>query len=350
MIFREISGIGDVSRLVLGTSGMRTPRDAFPILDAFASAGGNCLDTAYAYGHGVCEEVVGRWLSAQGPAAGMIVIVKGGHTPHCTPEGIRRQLQQSLERMGIDRADIYMPHRDNPSVPVGEFVDVLDELRERRLLSTFGVSNWTTDRIAAANEYARANKRSEIVAVSNNFALAKMVDPVFPGSVPVVSAQSRVWFRIRQIPLMPWSSQGRRFFTTPLERLHLDEEVVRCWLTPANLERRRRATVLARARGVPSIEVALAYVLHQPFPTFPIIGPQSAQELEASLHGLTIQLENSEMRWLDLKTSRNGRSFRRQRASSSVDPVGRSGALSLDAVRGAPEPLSNDGDVRAPHR
>jgi aryl-alcohol dehydrogenase-like predicted oxidoreductase len=229
----------------------------------------------------------------------MVLVVKGGHTPHCTPEGIRSQLHESLARLRIDQASIYMPHRDNLEVPVDEFVDVLNELRDQGLIRVFGVSNWTTDRIRAANEYAHAHRMRGIVAVSNNFSLAKMIEPLFPGCVSLVGKESREWFITNSMPLMPWSSQGRRFFTTPLSGLAQDDQVARCWLSPANLERRRRAGILARDRGVDTVEVALAYVLGQPFPTFPMIGPQTVAELQGSMRGLTVRLSSREVRWLE---------------------------------------------------
>ena len=78
------------------------------------------------------------------------MIAKGAHTPHCDPESIGRQLTISLERLGTDHADLYLMHRDNVEVPVGEFVDVLDaEVRAGRI-RVFGGSNWTPARLSTA--------------------------------------------------------------------------------------------------------------------------------------------------------------------------------------------------------
>ena len=75
-------------------------------------------------------------------------------------------------------------HRDNPDVPVGEFVDAMDaEVKAGRIRGPIGGSNWTRERLDAAIDYARANGKTELGALSNNFSLAEMVDPIWPGCV-----------------------------------------------------------------------------------------------------------------------------------------------------------------------
>ena len=96
--------------------------------------------------------------------------------------------------------------------------------------------------------------------------------------------------RQRQIPNFAWSSQGRGFFTDRAGRGKLDdEEIVRCWYSEKNFERRDRAIELASKLGRSPIHIALAYVLAQPFPVVPLIGPRTLVELEDSLSALDIQ-------------------------------------------------------------
>ena len=70
-----------------------------------------------------------------------VVVVKGAHSPYCTPRAIEAQLDMSLERLGLKSAPIYIMHRDNPDVPVGEFVDMLTTLHRKGRIGIFGGSN-----------------------------------------------------------------------------------------------------------------------------------------------------------------------------------------------------------------
>ena len=104
------------------------------------------------------------------------------------------------------------------------------------------------------------------------------------------------------MPLMPWSSQARGFFTgraRPDDRS--DPELVRCWYSEDNFQRLECVNKLAQERGVLPINIALAYVLNQPFPTFPLIGPRQLSETRTSLPALTIELTPEEVRWLNLE-------------------------------------------------
>ena len=102
--------------------------------------------------------------------------------------------------------------------------------------------------------------------------------------------------------LLPWSSQARGFFVpdraAPEKRD--DEEIVRCWYSDDNFERQRRAIELAGKKGVLPINIAGAWVLQQPFPTFALFGPQKLSELRSSLDSLAVELTAEEITWLDL--------------------------------------------------
>ncbi|HUW35451.1 MAG TPA: aldo/keto reductase, partial [Planctomycetota bacterium] len=117
--------------------------------------------------------------------------------------------------------------------------------------------------------------------------------------VSTSDAQSRAWFEKTQTPLFSWSSQARGFFTERASRENTSNpELVRCWYNDDNFERKQRAEELARKRGVLPINIALAYVLNQPFPTFPLIGPKRIAEIRSSLAALEIELSPEELRWL----------------------------------------------------
>jgi aryl-alcohol dehydrogenase-like predicted oxidoreductase/predicted dehydrogenase len=316
MRYGTIPGIDkQMSRLVMGVDNQPDLAHASAIFDHFFSRGGNTFDTAFIYGlnanhtsdinlseGGELQGRFGKWVQNRGIRSEVVVIMKGAHTPYCDPASLSEQLTKSLERQGTDYADIYMMHRDNPDVPVGEFVDVLDEHRRAGRIRVYGASNWTPERVDEANAYARATGKFEFSVLSDHFSLARAYDVQWPGCVQVTDDTSRRWLEERQIPLLPWSSQARGFFTgraRPEDRS--DSEMVRCYYSDDNFERLRRATELGRELGVPATAVALAYVLHQPFPTFPLFGPRTIAEARSSMQGLTVELSPQTVAWLDLR-------------------------------------------------
>ena len=305
MQYGRIAGVDKpVSRLVFGVD--KVTIKTFPLaaamMDDYFQRGGNAFDTAYIYGGGGCELALGQWVKNRRIREKVVLLGKGAHTPDCNPEALTRQLMESLDRLQTDYLDIYMMHRDNPDVPVGEFVDVLNmHLRKKRIRS-FGGSNWSLARVDAFNRYAAKKGLRGFAAVSNNFSLAEMVDPVWGGCIAASDARSRAWFTKTQMPLMAWSSQARGFFTdrsSPTNKS--DAELVRCWYSKANFARKKRAVKMAADKGVSPIVIALAYVLCQPFPTFPLIGPWNISETAGSFEALKIQLTPDEVQWLNLE-------------------------------------------------
>lgn len=298
----EIPGVGTASRLVMGCDNQTDLTQASVMFDAFFTAGGTTFDTAHIYGGGRHETLLGRWIANRGVRDEVRVIAKGAHTPHCTPEAIGRQLEISLDRLGIETADLYMMHRDDRAVPVGEFVDAMDEQVRAGRIRAFGGSNWLPERIDAADEYAREHGRATMAALSNHFGLAEALDVPWAGCEHVTDAASRAWLTEKQIPLLPWSSQARGFFAgraDPEDRS--DAELVRCYYSDENFERLRRARHIAQEQGVHPTAVALAYVLAQPFPTFPLFGPRTLTELHSSLEALAVTLTPEQVAWLDLQ-------------------------------------------------
>lgn len=303
MRYGEVPGVGKrMSRLVMGVDNQPDLAHASAIFDMFVEQGGNVFDTGYVYGGGVLEGRLGQWIQNRGIRDDVVVITKGAHTPYCDPESLTRQLLESLERQGTDHADIYMMHRDNPDVPVGEFVDVLDEHRRAGRIRVFGGSNWTPARFDEANAYAAANGKHGFEVLSNHFGLAEAYDVPWDGCEHATDPASKRWLEERQVPLLPWSSQARGFFTgraAPDDTS--DAELVRCYYSDDNFERLRRARELGEQYGVPATAIALAYVLHQPFPTFPLFGPRTIAEARSSMTGLSVELSAEQVAWLDLR-------------------------------------------------
>ncbi len=300
---RSIPGISKPASLVtLGFEFFPNFAAASLTLDAFYEAGGNAFDTAYVYGGGKTESIFGDWHTSRNvPREEIVLIGKGAHSPLCYPDMIAKQLDQSLNRLKTDYVDIYFMHRDNTDVPVGEFVDAMDaEVKAGRIRGIFGGSNWTRARFDEAIAYAEKNGKTAPAALSNNFSLAEMLDPIWAGCVAASDDEWKAWLNAKQIPNFAWSSQGRGFFTDRAGRdKRDDEELVRVWYSDRNFGRRDRAIELAQKLGRNPIHIALAYVVAQPFPVIPLIGPRTVAELEDSLSALDIKLTPEQVKWLE---------------------------------------------------
>ena len=315
----SIPGVGkSLSRVVMGCDNQPNLPHAAVMFDHFIEQGGNVFDTAYIYGGGRIETLLGQWLKSRGVRNEVAIIGKGAHTPLNRPEFCRPQLTETLDRLQTDHLDIYFLHRDNADVGIGEWVDALNELHDEGLIHVFGGSNWEQERIEAANKYADSNSKQPFSVVSNQFSLAKMLSPVWPGCVSANSDPFRAFLASNDLALFPWSSQARGFFTPRYDRVRAgdssdsqsgwnqpgDAEMKRCWFSDENFDRRDRAMDIANQKGVELINVALAYVLAQPFKTFPLIGPRFLWESTSSLRSFDVELSDSDIAWLDLAEKR----------------------------------------------
>ncbi len=302
MPYGTIPGLSKpLSRLIMGCDNQPDLAHASAIFDNFFEAGGNAFDTAWLYGKGLHEKLFGQWVANRGIREELVVIVKGAHTPHCDPESISRQLMESLERQQHGVADIYMLHRDNTDIPVGEFVDVLNEHADAGRISIFGGSNWSPQRVDAADAYAAANGKRGFSVLSNHFGLAEAYDVPWAGCEHMTDAASKAWLADKKIPLLPWSSQARGFFARANAADRSDPELVRCYYSDSNFQRKARAEQLGAELGVPATAVALAFVLAQPFPTFPLFGPRTIAETRSSMSGVSVTLDAAQVAWLDLR-------------------------------------------------
>jgi predicted dehydrogenase/aryl-alcohol dehydrogenase-like predicted oxidoreductase len=290
----------EASVIALGGANLETYPQAMILADAFYERGGNVLDSAWLYGNGRCDRLLGEWMDARGVRDDIVLIGKGAHSPLVYPDVIAKQLTQSLERLKTDFIDVYFMHRDNPEVPVGEFVDAMDAEVKAGRIGIYGGSNWTRERMDAAFDYAAKAGKTPPGALSNNFSLAEMVNPVWGGVLAGSDDAWKAWLRKRQIPNFAWSSQARGFFTDRAGPDKLDDpELVNAWYSEKNFARRERAIALAKRIGKQPLHVALAYCMAQDFPVIPLIGPLTLQELEDSLEALDVVLSPEDVRWLE---------------------------------------------------
>ena len=299
----------ELSRVVFGCDNQSDTNHAFAMFDHFYKKGGNVFDTAYIYNNGKSDFYLGSWIESRDLREKVVVLGKGAHTPDCLPEKIRPQLEETLSRMSTSYLDIYCLHRDNESLPVEGFIDTLNELKDEGLIKIFGASNWSLERFKAANDYAKEQGKEGFTILSNNFSLAHMNNPVWPGCFSCSDDDYVDYLKENQIAIFPWSSQARGFFLDSQEftgAAHVAdpnrEEQERVWGSADNLERRSRCFELASKKSVDPIQMALSFVLNQEFPSFPLIGPRNFFETESSLEATKIELSKDEVAWLNLKS------------------------------------------------
>lgn len=148
---------------------------AFDLLDQMFELGVTTFDCAAAYG----EEVIGAWTALRGIRDKVVIITKCALPNYwrqrMTEFDILADLHDSLKKLRTDYIDIYMFHRDDPSVPVSMGVELLNKLYREGKIGEFGASNWTQERIAMANEYANKNGLKPFTVSEPNFGIAEQV-------------------------------------------------------------------------------------------------------------------------------------------------------------------------------
>ena len=268
---------------------MGTVRAEPTLWERYIERGGWTFDTARHYGD-ASEGALGALVKRHGARERLVLIGKGAHTPSCAPEHVAPQLERSLELLRTGYLDIYLLHRDNPLVPIEEWIDALEPHVASGRVRALGASNWTTERYEAYNRAASAKSAMEFSVLSNQLSLAESVTPVWDGCL----AADQMWHERTQTPLLAWSAQARGFFAGRTE----DEELRRAWLSSTNLERRRRAQTLGERHCAPAVSIALAWLLARPFPIHAVVGPRNVAELDACLRALDVSLSDEEVRWL----------------------------------------------------
>ncbi|TBL80316.1 aldo/keto reductase [Paenibacillus thalictri] len=295
-----------ISRLIKGTDYFRNDNyeKVRENLDAFIAIGGTTLDTAHVYCGGESEVQIGRYIQERGNRDKLVILTKGAHHdkngPRVSPQAIASDLATSLERLQTDHVELYALHRDDTAIPVQVIIDALNEHIAAGRIGAIGASNWSWQRLQEANEYAAANGLAGFTFSSPNLSLAKANEPFWAGCVSA-DFETCAWHEKHQLPLLSWSSQARGFFTgrfTPEVRDNAD--MVRVFYSDANWERLKRAQELAGQKNVTMIQIALAYVLNQPFPTCALVGAQNIEELRSCEEGATLRLTREELEWLDL--------------------------------------------------
>jgi aryl-alcohol dehydrogenase-like predicted oxidoreductase len=293
----------DVFGLCLGGNvfGWTADRDAsFEVLDAYAAAGGNFIDTADSYtarvagnSGGESEAIIGEWMTARGNRDDVVVATKVGKLAgldNLRADTIHRAADDSLQRLGTDRIDLYYAHFDDPATALAETLGAFGELIEAGKVRHIAASNYSGKRLAAALETAGREGLPRYVALQPHYNLMER---------DYESDQRAVCER-EGLVCFPFYALARGFLTGKYRsgdeaidspraegaREHLDERGER--MLSALDE-------IAAAHGVPPAAVAVAWLREQPTVLAPIASARNAEQLKPLLTSTQLELSTDEL-------------------------------------------------------
>ncbi len=306
-----------ISRLVQGSIMISTKEyeRSAALLDEIFALGCNCFDTAHVYGNGDVERAFGRWVNERGIRDKLVIFGKGAHhsqdRKRVTPWDITADIYDTLARMQVDSIDLYLLHRDDPDLPVGPIVEVLNEHKAAGRIRAFGGSNWSHDRIREAHLYAVSHALTPFAASSPNFSLADQINPPWEGCISISGPSRRAardYYRDNQTPLFTWSSLAGGFFSGRLRRdnlatfeTYMDKLAVTSYASEENFQRLDRVQQLAEEHNMSIPQIAMAYVMSQPLNIFALVGCQTSAEFEANMAAADLRLSEQDCAWLDLR-------------------------------------------------
>ncbi len=311
-----------MQRLTFGAGGFDdyAKRDAyFALLDIYYDEfGGRSFDTARMYcdwvpgGDGVSERVLGEWIHAR-EAAGrlrrqeIVVTTKGGHPRHedmhgsrLDSESLTYDLMTSLETLQLPYVDVYLLHRDCPSVPVSEIMPTLDSFVRDGKIRFLGVSNWRVERIAEANRYAIEHGLTPFSVSQISFSLARSTPQQYGDDTLVcMNDHEYAWYLSNDFPVMAFSAQAKGFFSKLIAGEAVTPKINSRFLTDENLARLERVRAVATAKGVSPAAVAMAYLMENPVRTSAIFSCRTPAQLRDTLSASQVHLGEDCVRFLD---------------------------------------------------
>ena len=316
---RELGRSGvSVSHVILGCGnfggvgsspaffGRGIPHDeALRIMDAAWELGITTFDTADAYGGGRSETWIGEWLAAKGPSVRDAITIQTktynpvaeGADHGLTPARIRRQIDTSLGRLGVERVDIYFAHEFDPDVPQEETLRAFGELVRAGKIGAVGASNFEADHLAEAVALSELEGLVRYEVVQNSLSLLDRGDEE---TVLPICREHGLGYEAFGPLAGGWLTgkyrrgeeypEGSRMTQRPDSYLRYAND--RCFDALEELERQ------ALARGVSMGGLAIAWLLATPEVTAVVIGPVLAEQLEPVREALSLDLGPSDLEHL----------------------------------------------------
>lgn len=314
--YGEIPGVNKpVSRIFFGTAfkTMMSGGNANALLDAALALGINAFDCAR--GYGLAEKSLGNWIKERGNRERVVILSKCGNV---SPTGavkvnravILRELEASLRALGTDYIDVYLLHRDDPNTPVSELIDTLNEVKAAGKIRSFGVSNWTHERIAEANSYAGSRGLEGFAVSSPNFGLTRQMSDPWGGGCVTVSgpenAAARSWYRECDMPVIAYSSLGHGFMSGKFRsgdyeaaKKLLDAPSRRAYLCEENMLRLRNAETLAEKYKTAVPDIAMRYVFGADMNVFAVMSTTNPARLPGNVRAANSPLSEEDVKLLE---------------------------------------------------
>ncbi len=277
--------------------------DAFRLLDAAWDLGVTTLDTADAYGGGRSETFIGEWLRTKEHAVRDRVVVATKTFNPMTEGGdrglsaarIRRQIETSLDRLGVDRVPLYLAHAFDPDTPQEETLAAFDGLVRSGTVGAVGASNITAEQLAEALELSALEGLTRYEWVQNAFSLLEQGDRETIFSI----------CREHGLGYTPFSPLAGGWLTgkyrrgeepPPGSRMTLRPEGSEGYRTAGTFDALEALEATAEEHGVSMAGLALAWLLHLPELTAIVVGPNTVDQLAPVREALGLRLDEDAVR------------------------------------------------------
>jgi aryl-alcohol dehydrogenase (NADP+) len=278
---------------------------SFAVLDAYAAAGGNFIDTADSYGRrgegpGASERIIGRWIAARGNRDGLVIATKVGMAPDLpglSRETIMRGIEGSLERLGIERVDLYYAHQDDPATPLRETLGAFQELIDAGKIRHAAASNYGAARLREAIALGRQAGMASYAALQPLYNL--MERTAYEGEPAEVCASAG-------LACIPYFGLARGFLTGKYRPGGAEVQSPRAASVRESYMNARGFAVLealdevAAQQGASVGAVALAWLLAQPTVLAPIASATSTQQLAELLPATELALTPGQVQRLSV--------------------------------------------------
>ena len=275
---------------------------SFTLLDAYAEAGGNFVDTADEYaswlpdGAGASERIIGAWMASRGNREQIAVATKVGRMPGLkglSRATITKAVEDSLARLGTDYIDLYYAHEDDPDTPLEETLATFDELVRAGKIRRVGASNYSAARLAEALSISAREGLAAFEVLQPQY---NLMDRGYEGELSDLCAREG-------IACVPYFGLAMGFLSGKYRPgVRVDSQRAR--IAAKYLDERGLATLavldeIAAARGVTDGAVALAWLRRQPTVLAPVASARTALQLAELLPMATLELDQAELSRLD---------------------------------------------------